>query len=784
LDGDCGMRRIIQKELVYQLPLVFQTDPKYNEIKRPTIEKLTSLCWWLNDNLSLINRGLPSFSNLKKLMRNYCYETIINNRQKLLPKSVIPYILLASREAADITKDQLYNKIPDNLYNLINDQQTVTIDSLITMSNLDEITIKNQIKGLMKQFRVFKQDINLLKSDNQVIEEYLINLKQDLPEITNNNYIKLVILEILSRYPLLTIEGLSKLSLINKFSLGRQLHELTVEGKIIREIYVDGVLEERFLVQPHLKMFFGNQEANIENFNNIEIQSEPKIFHKTDPLVEILPDYILNIVETHVLYTNGVPVATFKLIKSNKQAFDLKKFQLINEFSITQELCFEAILKWSQIHKIKISLDNLETPQGRISKSFVNLLSNRGYKSVGGRLILSLTDQLKVNSSNLKKTSLQESQQSVKLSASLLKKYSSKEILEFVKIAIFIPSPEALILRLHEPQVGVKMHDSVKLIIGFNGRLGYIHEDHIPYLIALNQTKAYNLRTTYFKLLSIIKKHETISFDELSKLYSRSERELRLALNYLESKYYIMRCDLIFEQSVDIVKSQWQIFPERYKNNSNGDQFSLEEAERYFILKLLEIDLPLSVNQISRFLGFSFKQITNVLQNLINAELITEGYFTKSSDRIEYLSKSSEFHESLSNLQDGIMILSTEDPVSTICFTEFLQRNSSIIPQKPFTDNIGVYLSIIQSDIIGYLVWEKISKDLSFLNLKLVDSVKYDKSKIFAIFNEFYYYTSLIYKGVIKLQNINNTPVFERDYESLHFGLEALGYVIVNKSEN
>jgi hypothetical protein len=241
--------------------------------------------------------------------------------------------------------------------------------------------------------------------------------------------------------------------------------------------------------------------------------------------------------------------------------------------------------------------------------------------------------------------------------------------------------------------------------------------------------------------------------------------QIRQKLSYLEKAGVIWR---IPNFSSDIMDQQWAPFG--MGMNLLPQDPILSQCN--LLLRILAMQPPLTALQITRYFGWSYKELQDVLDVSLRSGKIIEGYFISGVGDMQYTLPQSNFASS--KLDDTIYIIPSTDPLGIFHFTDFLSAHPNLIPQEKVHVSSKLYLIWNKGEIQGYITRLDHSNDYT-LNFQLATL---NDDFLFQLLETCERVFHLLIPGQGIIGTINKTPVSNPQFVGLIFTIELLGFQV------
>lgn len=710
------MKEFINLQQLQQLRMFVQL--QRDQDKTPRVESCVQQAFWTGNEFSVHQRGVPPYSNLSKLMRIHSTETIVNNRRKYMHPDTIGTLLPFLQKSFSYNEESL----EDQIFQLISQEHKIEEKLLPQMLDHKIPEIKKAVKQMLGSwhlFRQYEQGKQWLVSGIFLHQSSEMNLHDTL-------------LLLLQHLPFASIKELAEILNLDPFSLGRPLHELSQENIIMREYYLHGSSQERFLLTEHQKLL--ENPLQWKGFQRV-------ILHKSEFIVETISS-LLDVSSDYYFIDEGIIMAGFSLKKLEPKRYQLQQYQAISEAN--SETIFENMLRWAHENHFDLSYAEANTPIGRTSVQLVDAFVQRGYEILDGALTLSFEQPQKQKKST---------DEDFLLPISYFQSFDTPE--KCLRHFLQVDHQQSLLLR-SKGQLNVP---EIYHTCGFNDRVGYLLAADLPIVLAINP-KHPKLRNVHMKILQALESRK-MSTIEIKEQVNAREKQIGLGIQYLQTHRLIHKVEIDGRQL-------WQ----RMEDLSSNPTYRMDrnEAIDAAIRRVLAFSAPLTKIQLTRFLGITYQEVTEALSLLKEQEIVQEGYFTKESQEVQF--RLSQHLVLESDDYYPLQIYPVEDPLGILHFTEFLQKHQELIPSKPLSPNQSSFVILQNRMIIGYIITD-IQGIFEELDIKLLTRVAKDIGIVIDIGET--YVQQLQSQQKLRITRINGIPITDRKFETIHFGLEVLG---------
>lgn len=714
-------------------------------------QEILSRSWWLYSDHDIQSR----FSNQirfpkKRLLQGGALSLNIYGVNRLISQSTFQFLLSGFRK--DIKIDEIIQFV-------INEGST-TILQISKALDLQPIEIEKSIKKGLKTWNIIKYQDKLYHWKEFLQERNLLsNVHSDVSQVNGE-----IVLMILDRYPILTINQIALLSGYNKGVVENQIYEIVRNTEISRGIMRKNSNEEYFNI---------NQENQIFDINWAE--TPDFVLEKRDALIEVLKlERNFEFSESNYwFFINGIPQAQFNLSRDAKSnQYIVKGFNRLLKTKFDLSEIEYRLKEWGKTQHISLSIDFTDSPYAALTKKMIFSLGDRGYKFKNGGLSLQLDRK---QSSGYNSFSLQ------KLGNWYLDRHLFGSVLtpaELLHELIQLDDLNSLHVRLPSDISSMNLNNII-YTSGINYRLGFIHRDMLPIIIKA-WPRAGQLRNLDHRILELLENNVLSTAQILSNI-DQPKSKILARIRYLEQIRKIHR-DLSQGFSTDFQK--WKIFG--IETNLTNVK-SLSDIGK-IIQQILSINPPLTISQLSRYLGLSFSELTLIKQELIKSNQIIEGYFFDLHEEIQLsvphvVNTIQELMDSYDNLPENqefeiptVQIVPQSDPIAILHLSDLILKNKSLEIKSRIDPTSKIWLILWHSFPAGYLVQIPSKKSLIDYDIEInIVPELAEISVLSLIIDKLSYLNQLWESDELYLTKINDTPIRKRKFEQLQFILDSVG---------
>ncbi len=716
-----------------------------------TRQEILSKSLWIYSDYDFQSRISNQIRSPKKrLLQDGALTVPIYGVQRIISKLIFKLLLKGFRKEIML----------DEVIKYIKNEGSTTLLHISNSLNLKTKSIEKSVNKALKSWNLIKYKGKLYHWESFLHEIELIPYFQSNDSEINED----TILAILDSYPYLTINQIAMLSGYSKSQIENHIYEIALNTSISKGMMRKDSNEEYFSCTESNQIFDVNWEE-IPSF----------VLEKRDALVEVIK------LEQHIefsdvnywFFLDGIPQAQFNLTrkgKSNQYVVSGFNRLLKNERDLG-DIEFE-IKEWGKKHNISLSIDFTDSPYATLTKKIIISLEKRGYVFQNGGLNLQLVSK---HSSSYNPFSMK------KLGRWYLDKHLFNTALstdEILHELIQLDDIKSIFVRL--PQDASPMDFSnIVYTAGLNYRLGFIHNDILPIIIKgwPREIKLNNIDRQILQLL----KSEIHSTSQILTKIDQPRNKVLSRIRYLEQMRSIHR-DLSL--GFNSQSQTWKILSVD-PNPSNIK--SLADIGKIIQL-ILSINLPLTINQLSRFLGISYSEINLIKSELIKAGQIIEGYFFDLYQEIqlstpqvvnniqEIMDSFEERNEIDDSILPEIQLIPQSDPLAILHLSNLILGNKSLEIKSRIDHTSEIWMIMWNSLPSGYML--KIPSQRPLIDFNIEIRVVPDMAEISVlslIIDKLAFLNQLWNNSQLCLIAINEFPITSRKFERLHFILDTVG---------
>ncbi|MHA2252383.1 MAG: hypothetical protein ACXAD7_18600 [Candidatus Kariarchaeaceae archaeon] len=655
--------------------------------------------------------------------------------------------------------------LDDELLSLVKDEGM--IDRYDLASKLD-IPIKKLDYRLRKEI----SNWNLIKIDQQIWywSSFEKMHEQSDKKGTKLESMKKAIVDVMKLYPYLTSEQISFLTGIIPVDLARPLIELTRTNNITRSITRDESPDEIFTI--------GTPDISSVAWDKIR----PFVLEKGDALVEIIKlERFFDCGNGDFwLFVAGLPQAEFNLRRKTKsRIYKIEALQSLSTANLDLSEIQNSIQQWADERGITIEITMQNIPVSKLIMSTIQMLVDRGYAIEDKDLVLRTHKVVKKSQSITWDVlgSWHKKKQEFGSKAT-----TQELLLKFVQF----DDIQSIAYRMNIPPSELDLKDIV-FIAGIHYRLGFVHKKHIRQIVAGWPRIA---RPTMLDRDILREVNDPVALNQLVLRLGRASSEILRRLRYLEGVRLIRRK---IPGDLDITKCSWISFQSDLPDIGSliTDNRSLASIAE-LLENILANNIPLTINQLSRFFGITADQIEPIKNELLKNSKIIEGYFLEGEaelqlslpsilDIIEMKSdilvdNDEEEDEEPASTVFRVDIVPESDPLTIYHLNPLILSDKNLFPSERQSLNSETWMILWDGIPIGYLV--KINTRSGMIDYDIDIRIIQQMATIPVLSGVIQKMISLMrswYNIEGKIRSINNEPISNRKWEPLHFLIQSLG---------
>ncbi len=673
------------------------------------MSKLLSDAWYITHKFSVNSRLSYNYKHPMKAIRRSAVEMMIGKQR--VHVSFDTFALLYRFNQVDL-KDQ-------GLTDLVGDHGHISEN---------ELRNKHKSKGLSKLVTPYVKSSQLIIVHREQRKEYWMPsafyrfLREQSIVPDYDDVLREIVTRIVRSYPFVNLDQIEALSGIDKFELGRPVHQL-ITDEVLERVQTDN-LSEKFCVH-------GEDAIPRSSYPSFVLDSK-------DPMIILISKgREMELPGTRYYYFSDGSIQGGFNLKKTGDTHLVSNFRSLPLATIKQEQMLREIIAWGETQYLNLDFDQKNSPQGEVSSRFIRLLEERGYTHVPKGLVLN-SSRGKTGKSRWRDAFAQV----------LSRKYTTIE--EFMDSAIQVESEHSIKVRFDVPFVDLSKYPRV---YGLGGRMAYISPVNLP-LILCSEKKPYESSLIPDNVLMCIDSSIIIDTGEIIESLKFPTQKIKNALSFLEHHHMIRRLGA----SDGLDNQLWQRME---VHNSN---MTKEECRVGIVRKLLQLTPPVTTLQLVRYLGWSLPMIQETLTSLISQGVVREGYFLEDIDELQYTIE----RETSTIRETGIEFYPSSEPIA-LHLTELIKLHPEIAPTESLSPFQEVFILLDNHDPIGYFAIHRGDEDRIqvFLVEQHIESVIPVLERIAGYFRK-----------TGKLVTINNLPATDKRYERLRFAIELIGYRI------
>ncbi|MHA2032538.1 MAG: hypothetical protein ACW99Q_24480 [Candidatus Kariarchaeaceae archaeon] len=651
--------------------------------------------------------------------------------------------------------------VEDDTLHFIKENTSFTIQEITSIVKINRKEVEKSVTRGLKTW-------NLIKYQNKIYhwETFLRDRDQYYPleQMDNNESLnEELLIKLLRSYPYLTINQIVLLTGFSLISIENTLYKLVSEVNISRGIMRTDSNEEYFHTQ------------NADTIYDVNWDNSPSFtLEKRDALVEIIK------LEKHLSYSNanywffmkGLPVAQFNLKKDGKtNHFIVYGFNRLNLINIEIDDIEIELKKWAENSNISISIDFTDSPYASLTKQFIKFLEKRGYGYQDGSLSLQLDQKAKTSYNPFSMDKLGKWYLDKQLFNSTL---NTDEI---VHELIQLNDLSSLLSRQLNRQAN-KNFENIVYTSGINYKLGFIHKNNLP-MIAKSWPRQAKLNNIDYKILRLVEDTSNQT-EEIIHAINQPRNKIIARLRYLESFRKIHR-DL--NSDFRVLNCQWNVFS---FDIDPADVRSVSEIKK-IITKILTINIPLTINQLSRLLGLTFAELSKLKDELLKKGEIIEGYFFDIHQDLQLstpgvvnsiqniINSANENSEKIESSFPEVNLVPQSDPLATLHLPELILTDKILSISDRIDPLTEIWMILWNSSPCGYLLKIPSNRQLIDFDIEIKLLTEFENISILSLIIDKLSYFNQIWSGdQLFLSKINDGQVTSRRYDQLHFILESV----------
>ncbi|MCE7733650.1 MAG: hypothetical protein GPJ54_02150, partial [Candidatus Heimdallarchaeota archaeon] len=569
---------------------------------------------------------------------------------------------------------------------------------------------------------------------------------------------------ILGHYPFLTIKQIAMLSGCTISQVENDIYEISAQSHITRGLMRNGSSDEYF---SHI------QESQIFDINWEETPAF--ILEKRDALVEVIKlEQNFDFSDANYwFFLDGIPQAQFNLKKQGKSnQYVVKGFnRLIKTKRDLAEIEYQ-LKEWAKNNNISLSIDFTDSPYVSLTKKMISSLQKRGYifQEGGLSLLLDRKQASGYNPFSMKKLGTWYVDK--QMFGSIL---PAGEILhELIQLEDF----NSLFVRLPSDMSSIDL-TNVIYTAGINYRLGFIHKDILPVIIKAwpRHPKLNNIDHRILLLLE----SESQSTSQILSRIDQPRKMILARIRYLEQ----VRC--IHRDLSQGFNPQIQIWTILNHNATYVNDKSLNDIGK-IVQQILSTNPPLTINQLSRYLGLSYSEINRIKHELIKSDQIIEGYYFELYKEIQlstplvvnHIQELMDSHSDKDEFENfdptQVHLIPPTDPLVILHLSNLILSNKVLEIKTRIDSSTEIWMIMLNSFPCGYFL--KIPSQASLIDFDIEIRISPELIQIpvlSSVIDKISYLNQLWVDDQLYLKSINNEPMTIRKFEQLQFILNAVG---------
>ncbi len=701
--------------------------------------------WWVSGKYGILSRIHSNLrSPIKMIQREGSLKLMLDNVFRIC--TVNNYLHITLHQSSEISDPELYEIFTDEL-------------------KIDRVVLANKLNTTIRKLDYMVR--RELKKYNLIQYQGSIWLPEYLSESIDYHKIEYedLVIKVLDRYPYISIDQISYLTGIHPLVLLKPISELTSSEKIIRGLTRDDSPDELFKLNIKTEIVVDWDDCSVF------------VIEKRDALVEIikLERYFVHKDGDFWIFINGIPQAEFDLDKiKGKKEYKITSFKLLPTAELSNSEIIGKLFEWAIGVRLKIDA-NIDDVQSKIAVKFTNMLISRGYQMIKDALTLrKKTDGKKIYAD--KKT--------VNVGytwADIGRWYRDKQYLgdhdknieEIIINLVQVDSSYSIAYRMRMPPSNLMLGEII-YCYGIAFRHGFTASEHLQEIL-LAYPKMTNISIMDRQIITAL----SGSIADITKNTGLLQTEVKQRLLFLE-RNRIVRRDCNFP--IDTDNCIWMPFTDD-GNLKKAVIKPSNSAINDLIIKLLKNHIPLTLAQVSQFMGIKTAYLIEIKEELLRRGEILEGYYLDflSEPQItlaEVIASIEEYeYKDDEEIPDQIVdILPFSDPIAIVQVRSLLLNHSELQPIKRYDTKTEWWLILWNGEPIGYLLkipsdTELIDFDIHIKIRKGMDTIPVISALIQQIVNIFVSW----FDDIIKIIDINNEPLDRERFEPLEFLLATLG---------
>ncbi|MHA2277253.1 MAG: hypothetical protein ACXAC2_15875 [Candidatus Kariarchaeaceae archaeon] len=268
--------------------------------------------------------------------------------------------------------------------------------------------------------------------------------------------------------------------------------------------------------------------------------------------------------------------------------------------------------------------------------------------------------------------------------------------------------------------------------------------------------------------------------EEIIHAINQPRNKIIARLRYLESFRKIHR-DL--NSDFRVLNCQWNVFS---FDIDPADVRSVSEIKK-IITKILTINIPLTINQLSRLLGLTFAELSKLKDELLKKGEIIEGYFFDIHQDLQLstpgvvnsiqniINSANENSEKIESSFPEVNLVPQSDPLATLHLPELILTDKILSISDRIDPLTEIWMILWNSSPCGYLLKIPSNRQLIDFDIEIKLLTEFENISILSLIIDKLSYFNQIWSGdQLFLSKINDGQVTSRRYEQLHFILESV----------
>ena len=562
------------------------------------------------------------------------------------------------------------NRNTKKVLDFLNESGTATRLKIIEQFGLS----KEEVMEILSELRLNNQVFMFYDGTNWTIYSRDIVLESD--SMSKSSATTELIFRIIKGFGPITVPQIMNMLNLTGGRVSTSIIELYENKKIVRGNFIENSIYEAFLSSEEL----GYLSEFLEKYSKKE-KKEIEILPANDPLAEYWSsaDFMpLEDVQKDIVLISGKPVCSFdyKITGDDLHVQDLRK---TGEYAVFEEEIRNKIQEFAENKGKILVFPKLQSELiEKQSEEFTKTMIQRGYSKRSVGMVYHLSKLSKADVSKdlipwnevfplLLSTQYLHKQRQFKTKPKILSGLSS----------LGIPLPHnSILIRISQTKehfVNQMIMDK-QIAVGKFGAFarGYVNsQDYLTYS-KLSPTR--HVGVLEERILKLIQQKERINFEQLKTSLKLSERVLLSSLLRLENAHEIIQAKSVSNQTI------WLPVSKFIKNIKVSRVPTQKQAWVEVIFRVLNTNLPLTINQIANITGLSNTQVEVYLKELIASKGVRSGRFIEEINEVQFTSKEMEeliavfVYQTPDNDQVTMTYLPRNDPLLVLYRTYLLKR--------------------------------------------------------------------------------------------------------------